>query len=132
MIMTEAEALQLSGRPNLLAAARWVCERGPAWCVIKKGEHGAMLLEGRGGGVRLFAAPAFPVERVVDPTGAGDTFAGGMMGALARAGAVPPGFEELRRAVCVGTVLASFNVEDFGLDRLRRATAGEIAARYRE
>jgi sugar/nucleoside kinase (ribokinase family) len=126
LVINDEEIRQLTGEPNLIAAGRRVLKMGPQVVVLKKGEHGALLFEGS----RIFAAPAFPVERVFDPTGAGDTFAGGFMGTLARAARPRPTFADLKRAVCMGIVMGSFNVEDFGLNRLRRATAEEIAARY--
>ncbi len=127
LVINEGEIRQLTERTNLISAGRAVLGMGPKIVVLKKGEHGALLFQGD----RIFAAPAFPIERVADPTGAGDTFAGGFMGSLARAGRVRPTFDDLKRAVCTGIVTASFNVEDFGLARLQRATPGELAERER-
>lgn len=128
LVINDGEIRQLTGEPNLIAAGREVLRMGPEVVVLKKGEHGALLFQGD----RIFAAPAFPIERVYDPTGAGDTFAGGVMGTLARAGHTRPTFNDLKRAVCMGIVMGSFNVEDFGLNRLRRTTPAEIAARWRQ
>jgi sugar/nucleoside kinase (ribokinase family) len=128
IVINDEEIRQLTGEANLIAAGREVLRMGPSVAIVKKGEHGALLFQGE----RIFAAPAWPIERVYDPTGAGDTFAGGIMGALARSGKVRPAFADLRRAVCMGIVLGSFNVEDFGLERLRRARSEEIEARWRD
>ncbi|MHC4788857.1 MAG: PfkB family carbohydrate kinase [Planctomycetota bacterium] len=108
LVLNEAEALQLSGRPNLLAAARWVCERGPAYCIVKKGEHGSLLRGPEG----IFVLPGYPHEAVVDPTGAGDAFAGGAMGYLSGRGELSP--EAMQFALAYGTVTASFAIEQFG------------------
>jgi sugar/nucleoside kinase (ribokinase family) len=128
LVINDDEIRQLTGEPNLIAAGRKVLGMGPSVVVLKKGEHGALLFQGE----RIFASPAFPIERVFDPTGAGDTFAGGFMGVLARAGRVRPSFSDLKRAVCMGTVMGSLNVEDFGLNRLKRSTEAEIQARFRD
>jgi sugar/nucleoside kinase (ribokinase family) len=106
-------------------AARAIRAMGPKTLVIKKGEHGVLMFSGEGS----FAAPAYPLEEVFDPTGAGDTFAGGFMGYLASR---PGGGESaLRRAVIMGSTLASFTVEAFSLDRLLRLTRPEIEERFR-
>jgi len=126
MIMNDREALQLSGRPNLLAAARWVCEHGPAHCIIKKGEHGS-LLRGPAG---TFVLSGFPHEAVVDPTGAGDAFAGGMMGYLASRQDLGP--QTMRLALAYGTVMASFAIEQFGLKGLEGLNTEAIEARMAE
>jgi sugar/nucleoside kinase (ribokinase family) len=125
LLINDAEARQLSGEWNIVKAARAIRAMGPRTLVIKKGEHGVLMFSEEGS----FAAPAYPLEEVFDPTGAGDTFAGGFMGSLAAAGA--EGEAALRRAVIMGSTLASFCVEDFSLDRLRRLTRPEIEARYR-
>ena len=96
---------------------------GPEYVIVKKGEHGACLVDGDG----VFLLPAFPVASVIDPTGAGDTFAGGMMGFLARAGEVTPA--NVRLAMAYGTVLASFNVEDFGVNRTASLTLEDVEER---
>jgi sugar/nucleoside kinase (ribokinase family) len=127
LVINEKEIRQLTEQTNLITAGKMVLGMGPRIVVLKKGEHGALLFEGD----RIFAAPAYPIERVFDPTGAGDTFAGGFMGSLARAGRARPTFNDLKRATCMGIVTASFNVEDFGLRRLQRASQAELEGRYR-
>src|SRR5262245_22005556 len=114
LVLNEEEARMLTGRRNLFQAARILLEKGPRFVILKKGEHGAFLL---GKDVR-FALPAYPVENVVDPTGAGDSFAGGFLGYVASAGSVRP--ETLRRAMLYGTVTASYCVEGFGVEGLER------------
>ena len=126
VVLNEGEARQLTGQPNLVRAARMIRNWGPEKVVIKKGEHGALLF----GDDSVFAAPAYPMETIVDPTGAGDTFAGGFIGYLAREGKTD--WKTMRRAVVYGSVMASFNVEDFSLDRMKRLSRKEIEARYRE
>jgi len=116
----------LTGEKNLLRAAAKALTLGPRFVVLKKGEHGAFLI----GRDAHFALPAYPVEEVVDPTGAGDSFAGGFMGHLAAAGEVDAG--ALRRSMLHGTATASFCVEGFGVDRLARCTKAEIDARCGE
>jgi sugar/nucleoside kinase (ribokinase family) len=125
-LINDAEARELSGKSNLIAAARAVLDAGPGAVVIKKGEHGALLLSHDS----YFAAPGYPLEEVRDPTGAGDTFAGGLIGHLARVGETDDA--ALRRAVICGSVMASFTVEDFSLRRLLRLSPEEIAERYHE
>jgi sugar/nucleoside kinase (ribokinase family) len=116
----------LSGYPNLKKAAGAIQKLGPRIVVVKRGEHGVSLFtEGS-----VFAAPGYPLDEVRDPTGAGDTFAGGFMGHLARCGDVSE--PTLRRAVIYGSVMASFAVEEFGLGRLLRLEPQEIEARFRE
>jgi sugar/nucleoside kinase (ribokinase family) len=121
--VNEGEARQLSEKYNLVKAARWIMERGPKVVVIKKGENGAYLFRDR----EIFFAPAYPLEEVFDPTGAGDSFAGGMMGYLARTGNV--GIPELRRAVIYGSAMGSFAVEQFSVGRLLEIGREEIASR---
>jgi sugar/nucleoside kinase (ribokinase family) len=122
VILNDAELRQLTARASLVAAAREVLEWGPSVVVAKQGEYGAALVTQDG----FFSLPAYPLESVVDPTGAGDTFAGGFVGYLARhLDGVGDG-ETLRRAMAYGTALASFNVEEFGTDRVARLTAAEI------
>jgi len=123
LILNDVEALQLTEQPNLLAAARWVCERGPSCCIIKKGEHGS-LLRGPDG---VFVLPGFPHEGVVDPTGAGDAFAGGMMGYMASRDEVTP--DTLKRALAYGTITASFAIEQFGPAALESLTVEGIEQR---
>ncbi len=123
LVVNDAEARELSGEPNLVRAAKVIRDLGPQTLVIKKGEHGALLFsEGT-----VFSAPAFPLEAIHDPTGAGDAFMGGFAGHLARVDARDP--QELRRAVVLGSALASFVVEAFGTDRLLDLDAAEIGAR---
>jgi sugar/nucleoside kinase (ribokinase family) len=126
LFVNDGEARLLTGERNITRAAEQLLERGPRIVVVKKGEHGA-LLYAHG---KVFAAPALPHAKVVDPTGAGDTFAGGFLGYLAAMGGEDAA--SLRRAVICGSVMASFQVEDFGLDRLRTLSRGEIEARFRE
>jgi sugar/nucleoside kinase (ribokinase family) len=125
LLINDAEARQLSGEWNVVKAARAIRAMGPRTLVIKKGEHGVLMFSEEGS----FAAPAYPLEEVFDPTGAGDTFAGGFLGYLAGA----PKVDEaaLRRAVVMGSTLASFCVEAFSLDRLLTLSRPEIDARYR-
>jgi sugar/nucleoside kinase (ribokinase family) len=123
LTLNDSEARLLAGESNLVKAARKIMGWGPAYLIIKKGEHGAMLFSAAG----VAVVPAFPLESVLDPTGAGDTFAGGFMGALAEADSVDP--FALRRAMAYGSVVASFGVEAFSLDRLQRLTRAEIDGR---
>jgi len=125
-LMNDSEVRQLCGESNLIAAARGLLNLGPGTVIIKKGEHGAFMLSQEG----FFSAPSYPLEEVFDPTGAGDTFAGGFMGYLARCGECDEA--TLRRALISGSVMASFTVEDFSLRRLLRLTPEEIAERYHE
>jgi len=112
LMVNEEEVRQLAGEPNLLKAARWVQERGPEMVVVKKGEHGAILFANDW----IFFVPGFPLEEVFDPTGAGDAFAGGFVGYLARSGGLTP--QDLRRAMVYGSVMGSFVVEEFSVNRL--------------
>ncbi len=125
-VLNENEAKLLTGHSNLILAAKDLIAKGPKNVVIKKGEHGAILM----GKKEFFATPAYPVERVFDPTGAGDSFAGGLMGFLAKRDKHDT--MTLRKAVIYGSVMASFAVEAFGLERLAKLTEKEIAARYNE
>jgi hypothetical protein len=125
LLVNDAEARQLSGEWNVVKAARAIRALGPRTLVIKKGEHGVLMFSEEGS----FAAPAYPLEEVFDPTGAGDTFAGGFLGSLAGSAKVDEA--ALRRAVIMGSTLASFCVEAFSLDRLRTLSRPEIDARYR-
>ena len=124
LLLNDEEARQLSGEANLPAAARAIRGMGPASVVIKRGDAGALLFHESG----TFAAPAFPIETVADPTGAGDTFAGGFMGWLARRGSATAA--DIRTALILGSTLASFNVEDFSLDRYRTLTLSDIRERF--
>ncbi len=123
LVINDEEARQLSGEANLVRAARAVRAMGPETLIIKKGEHGALLFCGDD----VFSAPAYPLEDVVDPTGAGDTFLGGFAGHLARLGSTDA--HAMRQAVVVGSALASFVVEAFGPDRLLEVTADDLDAR---
>ena len=124
LVVNDGEARQLTGEANLVRAGRRLLELGPRCAVIKKGEHGAAFFAADG----PFAVPAVPLEHVVDPTGAGDSFAGGLVGALAAHGGLDDG--ALRRAMALGSVLASFTVEDFGIRRLQSVCSDDIAARF--
>ncbi len=125
LVINDEEARLLSKEHNLPRAARAIRAMGPKTVIVKRGESGAFLFHEHG----VFAAPAYPLERVVDPTGAGDTFAGGFMGYLAKVRDIGP--QAVRRAMFYGSVMASFCVEDYSLDRLRNLTDGEIEGRYR-
>jgi sugar/nucleoside kinase (ribokinase family) len=125
-LMNEAEARELCKEGNLMAAARAVLNLGPGVVIIKKGEHGAIMRSRDA----YFAAPGYPLEEIRDPTGAGDTFAGGLVGYLARCGDTTE--EALRRAIIAGSVMASFTVEDFSLNRLFSLSPEEVAERYNE
>jgi sugar/nucleoside kinase (ribokinase family) len=125
-IINDAEARQLAGEPNIIRAARKILSWGPRALVVKRGEYGAAMFTKNS----FFAIPAYPLESVFDPTGAGDTFAGGFMGYLASHERIDEA--TMRRAVIFGSVMASFNVEEFGTDRVRRLTHEEINARFRE
>jgi len=123
LVINDEEARELSGEPNLVKAARLIQAMGPRLLIIKRGEYGVLMTRDEG----FFAAPAMPLETVVDPTGAGDTFAGGFMGYLASAEQITDAV--VTRAVIAGSALASFAVEDFGLDRLLRLTPDEFRDR---
>jgi sugar/nucleoside kinase (ribokinase family) len=123
VIINDAEARQLAGEPNIIKAAREILSWGPRALVVKRGEYGAAMFTQE----TFFAIPAYPLESVFDPTGAGDTFAGGFMGYLASHDSIDEA--TMRRAVIFGSVMASFNVEEFGADRVRRLTPREINRR---
>ncbi|MEE8410808.1 MAG: PfkB family carbohydrate kinase [Myxococcota bacterium] len=124
LLVNDAEARQLSGEYNLTKAAHAIRALGPRILVIKQGEFGALLFDGDA----IFSAPGFPVEVIQDPTGAGDSFAGGMMGFLARRGKEDP--MTLRQAMIMGSVTASFSVEDFSIDRIRDIPEDELRQRF--
>jgi len=126
LIINDGEARALGGQPNLVQVARDILTKGPKHLIIKRGEHGVLLFNHK----QTFGAPAFPLEQVRDPTGAGDTFAGGFMGYLAATGNLSEA--SLRQAIIFGSVMASFTVEAFSLDRLRVLDYKEIEARFRE
>jgi sugar/nucleoside kinase (ribokinase family) len=125
LILNDSEARELTKETSLIKAGRKIRQCGPKYVAIKKGEHGALLF----GEDQFFSSGAYPLEDIHDPTGAGDTFAGGMAGYLAATSGTPD-FARLRRAVIYGSVLASFNVEAFSLERLRTLTMDEVKARY--
>jgi sugar/nucleoside kinase (ribokinase family) len=124
LVINDSEARQLAGNSNLVLAAAAIQKMGPQILIIKKGENGALLFAGE----RIFAAPAYPLSGLNDPTGAGDTFAGGFMGYLARCG--DTSFESLKQAIIFGSTLASFCVEEFSVDRLVKLNREVILARY--
>ena len=126
LLINDAEARMLAGEPNLVKAARKLLSWGPQSLVIKRGEYGALMFSDGW----WFSAPALPLEQILDPTGAGDSFAGGFLGYLANTGNFS--LDNIRKAVIMGSVMASFAVEDFSLNRLTRLTYPEIEARYRE
>jgi len=125
LMINDAETRMLSNEHNLLRAARHIFSLGPRTLIIKRGEHGAMMVDSKG----IFMVPGFPLEEVHDPTGAGDSFAGGFMGYLS--GAKTMSDAVLRRAMVYGSVMGSFTVERFGLERLRKVKRREIDARAR-
>jgi sugar/nucleoside kinase (ribokinase family) len=126
LFLNDAEARQLTEEFNLVRAARWIMERGPKHVVNKKGEHGAFMFTAS----TIFFAPAYPLESVFDPTGAGDSFAGGFMGYLAKTGDVSE--TNLRRAVVYGSAMGSFAVEKFSVERLLEITPGDIRQRVND
>jgi sugar/nucleoside kinase (ribokinase family) len=125
LLINDTEARMLAGEPNLIRAARAILDWGPRVVVVKRGEYGALMVTSD----HFFFVPAYPLESVFDPTGAGDTFAGGFMGVLAGEELIDEW--TLRRAVVYGSVIASFTVEDFSLNRLKRLTRADIDQRYR-
>jgi sugar/nucleoside kinase (ribokinase family) len=127
LLLNDSEARQLTGEANLVRAGHAVRRLGPKYVILKKGEHGAMLFSEEG----VFVAPAYPSSEVVDPTGAGDAFAGGTLGHLSESSAAPTA-NGLRRAMAYGTVIGSLIVEGFGLDRLKRTDRNEIDRRLDE
>ena len=126
LIINDEEARQLSGESSLVKASKVIRAYGPKYLIIKKGEHGALLFHGD----KIFFAPALPLEEVFDPTGAGDTFAGGFMGYLASTGDIS--FENMKRAIIAGSALASFCVEKFGTQKLVEITQENLDARIQE
>ena len=125
-IINEAEVRQFTGEANLVKGCRQILALGPSTLVVKRGEYGVLMITK----TAIFAAPAYPLENVFDPTGAGDTFAGGFLGYLSSCGEIHDG--EMRRAIIFGTVVASFNVESFSLDRLSEINRTDIQRRYHE
>jgi sugar/nucleoside kinase (ribokinase family) len=126
LMVNDSEARQLSGEVSLVKAAKKIMEMGPAYLIIKKGEHGALLFHKQ----QVFFAPALPLEEVFDPTGAGDTFAGGFIGHIAKTNDIS--FENMKTAIIVGSALASFCVEKFGPNRLKEITKADIDERIAE
>lgn len=126
LMVNDSEARQLSGEYSLVKAALKIQQMGPKYVIIKKGEHGALLFHGK----NVFFAPALPLEDVFDPTGAGDTFAGGFMGHIARTKDIS--FENMKTAIIVGSAMASFCVEKFGPLRLQEITDKDVEARINE
>ncbi len=126
LMVNDSEARQLSGNYSLVKAAKTIMDMGPKFLIIKKGEHGALLFHEN----KVFAAPALPLEEVFDPTGAGDTFAGGFIGHIAKTNDVS--FENMKTAIIVGSAMASFCVEKFGTERLRNLTDADIKERIDE
>jgi len=126
LMVNDSEARQLSGEFSLVKAARTIMKMGPKYLIIKKGEHGALLFHGD----QVFVAPALPLEEVFDPTGAGDTFAGGFIGHIAHTKDIS--FENMKTAIIVGSAMASFCVEKFGPTRLKEISKADIDARIRQ
>jgi sugar/nucleoside kinase (ribokinase family) len=126
LMVNDAEARQLSGDFSLVKAAKKIMSMGPKYLIIKKGEHGALLFHGDS----VFSAPALPLEEVFDPTGAGDTFAGGFIGYLAKTGDIS--FDNMKRAIIVGSALASFCVEKFGPTRLKEIKKADLDVRIQQ
>jgi sugar/nucleoside kinase (ribokinase family) len=131
LVLNYDEAELLTGKSNTVTAAREILKMGPKFVVVKKGEHGCLLVHRDG----IAALPAYPTETVIDPTGAGDSFAGGMMGHIAAHGlktSQATSFNTLRESLAHGTVIASFNIESFSLERLSKLTRPELDKRYAE
>ncbi|MFA5927953.1 MAG: PfkB family carbohydrate kinase [Candidatus Margulisiibacteriota bacterium] len=126
VVLNEGETRQLLKTPNLISGAKELLKMGVKKVIIKKGEHGCLLFEDD----HYFAAPSFPLDRLVDPTGAGDSFAGGFIGYLAESGDLS--HENMRKAVIIGSTIASYNVEDFSLNRMRKLTKKDIQKRFSE
>ncbi|WP_407428987.1 PfkB family carbohydrate kinase [Arcticibacter sp.] len=126
LTINDAEARQLSGEYSLVKAAKKIIAMGPRYLIIKKGEHGALLFDSE----RVFSAPALPLAEVFDPTGAGDTFAGGFIGYLAKVGTI--NFNNMKNAVIYGSALASFCVEKFGTEKIKDLTQTGVESRIRE
>lgn len=124
LIVNDGEARELAQEVNLVKVAKKILSYGPGTLVVKQGEYGALMFTEH----RVFSAPAYPLEEIFDPTGAGDSFAGGFMGYLSKCGEVND--TNIRKAVIYGSTMASFNVEAFSLDRMRALTQEEIASRY--
>ena len=126
LLVNDSEARQLSGQYSLVKAAKTIMGMGPKYLVVKKGEHGALLFHGD----KVFVAPALPLEEVFDPTGAGDTFAGGFVGHIAKTKDVS--FENMKTAIIVGSAMASFCVEKFGTTRMKEISKEDIQGRIQQ
>ena len=126
LTINDAEARQLSGEYSLVKAAKKILQMGPTYLIIKKGDHGALLFHEK----QIFSAPALPLAEVFDPTGAGDTFAGGFIGYLAQVDTI--NFNNMKNAIIYGSALASFCVEKFGTERIKNLSEAEISARVKE
>jgi sugar/nucleoside kinase (ribokinase family) len=126
LTINDAEARQLSGEYSLVKAARKILTMGPQYLIIKKGEHGALLFHED----KIFSAPALPLAEVFDPTGAGDTFAGGFIGYMAKVGTV--NFNNMKNAIIFGSALASFCVEKFGTEKIKNLTEAEVSGRVQQ
>jgi sugar/nucleoside kinase (ribokinase family) len=126
LMVNDSEARQLTGEFSIVKAARKILTLGPKYLIVKKGEHGALLFHEN----HVFFAPALPLEDVFDPTGAGDTFAGGFIGYLAKTRDIS--FENMKTAIIMGSAMASFCVEKFGPDRLREVTIADIDSRVQQ
>jgi hypothetical protein len=126
LLVNDSEARQLSGQYSLVKAAKTIMGMGPKYLVVKKGEHGALLFHGD----KVFVAPALPLEEVFDPTGAGDTFAGGFVGHLAKTKDIS--FENMKTAIIVGSAMASFCVEKFGTTRMKEINKDDIQSRIQQ
>ena len=126
LTVNDADARQLSGEYSLVKAAQKILEMGPKYLIIKKGEHGALLFDKK----QVFCAPALPLEDVFDPTGAGDTFAGGFIGYLASTNDIS--FDNMKRAIIFGSAMASFCVEKFGTERLQNLSAKDVENRVQQ
>lgn len=124
IVVNESEIREITGEYSLVKGAKRLMEMGPHYIIVKRGEYGVLMAAQD----ELFLTPAYPLEDVFDPTGAGDTFAGGFMGYLANIGDVSP--ETIKQAIVMGSVMASFNVEDFGINRIKRLAYNEIRERY--
>src|SRR5436309_7055921 len=132
LLMSEEEVRQYTGRPSIVSGARYLLDLGPKYVVVKQGSYGALLFSAEG---VFFSAPTYPLEEVIDPTGAGDAFAGGLLGYLSTATPRPDGHyasDDFKRAVVHGNIIGSFACADFSIGRLRMLSMGDIAKRYKE
>ena len=126
LVLNDSEAQMLTGETNMIAASKAIIDMGPKFVVVKKGEHGCILCHADG----ISVLPAYPAEHVIDPTGAGDSFAGGMMGYLA--GVNRTDFAAIKRSLAYGTIIASYNIESFTLERLKQISRADLDARLAE